>query len=62
MFRRAAGACMLLLACALTAWIAYNLFVERLPETANQSPLPALLLCVGLLYVGAHWIRGRGAP
>jgi len=58
MFRRAAGACMPLFACALTC----EPFVQRMPETANRSALPASLPRAGLFHIGAHWIRGRGLP
>jgi hypothetical protein len=59
--RRVGGVLCLFLAIALSCWIGYNLFVERLPAARGLNPLPALMLTAGLFYVGWKWIRGKVA-
>ncbi len=58
--RRIFGVLMLVLGAVLTCWIAYNLLIERQP-TATGSPLPAMVFCAGLIYVGTKWVRGETA-
>ncbi len=57
--RRAFGAIFLLFALVMICWVGYNLFIERHPVTEGRLPIPVILLIIGLLYVGIHWIRGE---
>ena len=59
--RRIAGVFVLLMGVILAAWMFYNLFIQRLPETQGRPILPPLLLCIGLIFVGVKWIRGLTA-
>lgn len=61
MIRRILGVLMLCLGTLLLGWIGYNLLIERQPQTKNMSPIPALLFCSGLFYVGIRWVRGQVA-
>jgi hypothetical protein len=57
--KRVFGALILLFGLALLGWIAYNLFVEMQPEARGRSPLPALILSAGAIYVGARWLFAK---
>ena len=59
--RRLAGALLLFMGGLLLGWIAFNMFVEPLPETRGRPVLPGLLFSAGLIYLGLSWIRGRTA-
>jgi hypothetical protein len=43
----------------LLAWIGYNLFVERLPETEGRSPWIPLVFGCALVGVGVARILGK---
>lgn len=60
--RKLAGFLMVFLGILLALWIGYNIFVERLPVTEGRDPLAALLLSIGLVYVGQKWFRRRREP
>jgi hypothetical protein len=59
--RRIGGIVVLFLGTTVLLWIAYNLFVERLPVTRGMNPLPALGFVAACFYVGLRWIRGQVA-
>jgi hypothetical protein len=61
MIRRFLGVIIFLFGLILAGWIAYNLFVQRLPEAQGRSPIVPSLVAVGFLYVGWKWIRGETA-
>ena len=61
MLRRIGGVVVLLLGMSILLWIAYNLFVERLPETRGRNPLPALIFVGACFHVGLRWMRGQVA-
>jgi len=41
----------------LGAWIAYNLLVERLPETQGRSPVVPILFATALVATGVSRLR-----
>jgi hypothetical protein len=57
--KRICGGFLLLIGLALLGWIAYNLFVERLPQAKGRSPLLALVLSAGAIYVGGSWLFAK---
>lgn len=57
--RRIFGGFILLIGLALLGWVAYNLLVGMQPEARGRSPLPALLLAAGAIYVGARWLFAK---
>ena len=59
MLKRIFGGFILLIGLVLLGWIAYNLFVGMQPEARGRSPLPALVLAAGAIYVGARWLFGK---
>jgi hypothetical protein len=48
---KALGLILILLGAALLGWVAYNLFVERLPETKGRDPFGPIKF--GVLMIGA---------
>ena len=61
MIRRLAGVAVVMLGVILGGWVAYNLFIHRLPETQGRSPIPAIAISAVFIYVGVKWIRGKVA-
>lgn len=61
MLRRVCGVPVFLLGLALTGWVIYNVFIERLAETRDRNPLPGIVFGIGFLYAGANWMRGKQA-
>jgi hypothetical protein len=53
------GGLLILFGIALLAWVAYNLLVERLPETEGKNPLPAVALGSGAIGVGIVRVRKK---
>jgi hypothetical protein len=43
----------------LAVWIAYNLWIERLPETQDMNPLPAISTSLAFIFVGYKWMTGQ---
>ncbi len=58
--RRVLGALLLIFGAVLACWIGYNLLIERQPE-ATGSPIPAIIFCIALFFVGGRWIAGESA-
>jgi hypothetical protein len=61
MIRRILGVILFAFGVILAGWIAYNLLIERLPETQGRNPIVPSLVAIGLLFVGWKWIRGEHA-
>ena len=59
MMKRLAGFLLVVFGLVLAGWVAYNLFIERLPETKGQNPLPAIVNSLLFLWVGWGWMHGR---
>jgi hypothetical protein len=59
--KRIFGAIVFLMGLILAGWIAYNLLVERLPETKGRSPIPAMIMTALFLIVGYRWMKGQSA-
>jgi len=59
--RRIFGVIICTFGLTLAGWVAYNLFIERLPETEGTSPLPAIVVSGLALYVGYKWVNGEQA-
>jgi hypothetical protein len=56
--RKLAGFLMIVLGILQGGWIAYNLFVERLPEFQEPNlPIGMTALAGGLITVGLKWMR-----
>jgi len=57
--RRLGGFLLVIFRLVLLGWIGYNLFIERLPETKDTSPIAAVIMAIGCLAVGYKWMRGQ---
>ncbi len=57
--KRLLGVVAVLMGASILAWIAYNLLVERLPETKDRNPLGPLATGPVMVYVGIMWILGK---
>jgi hypothetical protein len=56
--RKLAGLLMIVLGVLQGGWIAYNLFVERLPEFQEPIlPVGMTTLASGLIAMGVKWMR-----
>jgi fructose-specific phosphotransferase system IIC component len=56
--RKFAGFLMIVLGILQGIWIAYNLFIERLPEFQEPVlPISLTALASGLITVGIMWLR-----
>jgi len=53
------GGLVLGLGVVLLLWVGFNLFVSLQPQAQGKSPIPALILSAGLLYVGVKWLRSK---
>ena len=61
MIRKFLGLLIALFGVTLAGWIAYNLFIERLPAAQGRSPILPALLAIGCLFVGWSWMGGKSA-
>jgi hypothetical protein len=59
--KRVLGGLIFALGVILSVWVIYNLFVNRLPETQGKSPIPAIFVAAGFIYVGVKWMKGETA-
>lgn len=59
--RRIFGVILLLMGLGLAGWIGYNLLIERLPQTQDLNPAPAILILhrthLHGLPMDARWLR-----
>jgi hypothetical protein len=61
MIRKFLGLLIALFGAVLVGWIAYNLFIERLPAAQGRNPIPAALVAAGCLFVGWKWMGDQDA-
>lgn len=53
------GGFLILFGTILLGWVAYNLLVERQPQTEGRSPYPAIALGGAAIWIGIARVRGH---